>query len=337
MAAMYVESHGNGAQLVMIHGWGMHGGFWDGVVPQLAEQFTVHCVDLPGHGYSKTLSRLRERPQALINDRIKPMSPSGSVRLRPPRFALPTCGRGVGERVESLRCNKLIGTHTPSPPPLSRQRARGAKSIACLRFMDRRLEQLDAIVGALSAQFTGPLNVCGWSLGGLVALRWAQLAPLQVQRLVVVASTPCFAERKNWLFGVPAETLRQFTDDLERDHVAMLRRFLTLLVRGGTNERELLADLRSRLFCHGQPDINALRGGLEILGEVDFRAELPGITQPALFIAGECDKLTPPEASKYMAQALPNARLVKISDAAHVPFLSQPDFFVEQITDFLHG
>ena len=41
------------------------------------------------------------------------------------------------EKVETLRCNRLIGTHTPSPPPLSRQRARGAKSIACLGFMER--------------------------------------------------------------------------------------------------------------------------------------------------------------------------------------------------------
>ena len=52
MAAMHVESHGSGAPLVLIHGWGMHGGVWDNVVPQLAQHFSVHCVDLPGHGYS---------------------------------------------------------------------------------------------------------------------------------------------------------------------------------------------------------------------------------------------------------------------------------------------
>jgi pimeloyl-[acyl-carrier protein] methyl ester esterase len=260
--SLHAESQGTGEQLVMIHGWGMHGGLWDGVVPQLAKQLTVHCVDLPGHGYSNFTSH-----------------------------------------------------------------AAGQSG----------LELLDSIVDTLSAQFTGPLNVCGWSLGGLVALRWAQLAPQQLQRLVVVASTPCFAEREDWLFGVTGETLQQFSTDLERDHVAMLRRFLTLLVRGGTNERELLADLRTRLFNHGQPDINALRDGLEILRDVDFRAELPCIAQPALLIAGECDKLTPPEASVAMAKKLPNARMVKISGAAHVPFLSEPDFFVEQITDFLHG
>ena len=53
MVAMHVDSHGSGAPLVLIHGWGMHGGIWDNVVPLLAQHFRVHCVDLPGHGYSK--------------------------------------------------------------------------------------------------------------------------------------------------------------------------------------------------------------------------------------------------------------------------------------------
>jgi pimeloyl-[acyl-carrier protein] methyl ester esterase len=264
--SLHVESHGSGAPLVLIHGWGMHGGIWDNVVAQLAQDFRVHCVDLPGHGYSS-----RDK-----------------------------------------------GQDTPfshSPYPLT----------------------LDAIVDELSAQFDEPLNVCGWSLGGLVALRWAQLAPQQVRRLVLVASTPCFAEREGWLFGMAAASLRQFAAELELDHAATLRRFLALQLRGSANERALLADMRSRLFSRGEPDVKALRGGLEILRDADLRNELASICQPALLIAGERDKLTPPAASFYMAQSLPDARVVEIAGAAHAPFLSHPEIFVEQIMDFLHG
>ncbi len=256
--SLHVESQGSGAPLVLIHGWGMHGGIWDNVVPQLAQRFRVHCVDLPGHGYS----------------RIK--------------------GKGS---------------------PFT----------------------LDAIVDELSAQFDESLNVCGWSLGGQVALRWARYAPQQVRRLVLVASTPCFTEREDWLFGMAAASLQQFAAELELDHDTTLRRFLALQMRGSANERELLTDLRSRLFSRGEPDINALRGGLEILRDVDLRAELSAIHQPALLIAGERDKLTPPEASFYMAQTLPDARMLKIAGAAHAPFLSHPEIFVEQLTEFLHG
>lgn len=275
--SLHVETHGSGAPLVLIHGWGMHGGIWDNVVPLLAQHFRVHCVDLPGHGYSKA-------------------------------------GKGQGGRDKGNSGTEVF-PFPLSPSPFT----------------------LDIIVNELSAQFEEPLSVCGWSLGGLVALHWARHVPQQVRRLVLVASTPCFAEREDWLFGMAAASLRQFAVELERDYAATLRRFLAFQVRGSANERELLTDMRSRLFSRGEPDVNALRGGLEILRDADLRGELSAIRQPALLIAGERDRLTPPQASFYMAQALPDARMVEIAGAAHAPFLSHPEFFVEQITDFLHG
>ena len=50
----------------------------------------------------------------------------------------------------------------------------------------------------------------------------------------------------------------------------------------------------------------ALRAGLDILRDVDLRGELQHIKQPTLIIAGERDKLTPPEASHYLAQTMPS-------------------------------
>ena len=253
MTAMHVESHGSGAPLLLIHGWGMHGGIWSSIVPQLVQRFRVHCVDLPGHGASA------------------PLHDYG----------------------------------------------------------------LDALAQTLSAQFSEPLMVCGWSLGGQVALRWAQRAPEQVQRLVLVSSTPCFAEREDWLFGMAQDTLQQFTAELERDYAATLRRFLALQVRGCENERELLSILRECLSSRGEPDAAALRGGLKILRDTDLRGELPSIRQPVLVIAGERDKLTPPEAAFYMAQTMPNAHVREIAGAAHTPFLSHPQVFLQHLNEFL--
>lgn len=49
---LHVESSGAGPHLALVHGWGMHGGVWDGVRQNLARDFTLHVVDLPGHGKS---------------------------------------------------------------------------------------------------------------------------------------------------------------------------------------------------------------------------------------------------------------------------------------------
>lgn len=49
---MHIERRGHGPDLVMLHGWSMHSGVWHQLVDSLAERFTLHLVDLPGHGHS---------------------------------------------------------------------------------------------------------------------------------------------------------------------------------------------------------------------------------------------------------------------------------------------
>lgn len=49
---IYSERIGHGPDIVMIHGWGLHGGVWTGLAAHLAGRFRVTVVDLPGHGRS---------------------------------------------------------------------------------------------------------------------------------------------------------------------------------------------------------------------------------------------------------------------------------------------
>lgn len=276
---LHVETFGSGAPLLLIHGWGMHGGMWGGVAEKLAEQYCVHVVDLPGHGYST--------PSTI------PFGPSASKY----------------ERVADLRFDKPI--------------ANGSEV------------NLDTLVDQLAAQFSEPLSVCGWSLGGQLALRWAARDSLQIQRLVLVASTPCFVRQADWPCAMAAETLAEFAAALTGNYAQTLRRFLALQVRGSDQERELLTSLRSVLFSRGEPELSALQAGLDILRDGDLRCSLPTIDQPTLVIAGERDTLTPPQAAHYLAEQLPDAALALIKGAAHAPFLSHPKEFIEHLTRFL--
>ncbi|HSO07568.1 MAG TPA: pimeloyl-ACP methyl ester esterase BioH [Pelomicrobium sp.] len=49
---LHVETAGSGPDLALLHGWGLHGRVWCDVAGSLARSFTVHAVDLPGHGLS---------------------------------------------------------------------------------------------------------------------------------------------------------------------------------------------------------------------------------------------------------------------------------------------
>ncbi len=49
---MHIETEGHGPPLVLIHGWAMHGGIFCPLSERLRDRFTLHRVDLPGHGHS---------------------------------------------------------------------------------------------------------------------------------------------------------------------------------------------------------------------------------------------------------------------------------------------
>lgn len=52
MSALHVEVRGRGPDLVLLHGWALHGGMWGPWLDRLASRFRLHIVDLPGHGRS---------------------------------------------------------------------------------------------------------------------------------------------------------------------------------------------------------------------------------------------------------------------------------------------
>ena len=53
---MHITVRGQGPDLVMLHGWSMHSAVWHDLADALASRFTLHLVDLPGHGQSDWLS-----------------------------------------------------------------------------------------------------------------------------------------------------------------------------------------------------------------------------------------------------------------------------------------
>jgi pimeloyl-ACP methyl ester carboxylesterase len=47
-----METHGSGQAIVLIHGMGSAATAWKPIIPELAKQFEVITIDLPGHGRS---------------------------------------------------------------------------------------------------------------------------------------------------------------------------------------------------------------------------------------------------------------------------------------------
>jgi pimeloyl-[acyl-carrier protein] methyl ester esterase len=121
---MHIKVIGQGPDLVMLHGWGMHSAVWHDMAEALAKKFTLHLVDLPGHGQSE--------------------------------------------------------------------------------WHENALD-LAVLLANLANELPKSAYWLGWSLGGLISTAFADQFPERVEKLVLVAATPCFVKKDDWSCAMEPE------------------------------------------------------------------------------------------------------------------------------------
>ncbi|MBI6547725.1 pimeloyl-ACP methyl ester esterase BioH [Xenorhabdus lircayensis] len=173
----------------------------------------------------------------------------------------------------------------------------------------------------------------GWSLGGLVASRIALDHPAQVAGLVTVASSPKFSTDGDWP-GIKPEVLSAFEHQLSANFQKTVERFLALQTLGTESARQDSRLLKSVILNQPMPTVEVLNAGLEILRTDDLRAELLQLRLPFLRLYGYLDGLVPRKIAARLDGEWPNTHSVIMRHAAHAPFISHPDEFVEVLMDF---
>jgi pimeloyl-[acyl-carrier protein] methyl ester esterase len=251
---MHVSTIGDGPDLALLHGWGLHGGIWQDVVDDLKDKWRISIIDLPGHGDSD---------------------------MPPGDFTLQTLATEIARAL---------------PPSTS---------------------------------------LIGWSLGGMVAMQLAADFPQQVERLILVASTPQFVKTGDWPHAIDPQILKVFADNLGSDYRSTIKHFLALQVLGSDDERNTLRRLQQLAFSRDAPDPHALKDGLAILLQENIRQRLPDIKCPTLFVYGQNDRLVPKASGRDVSALLPDATQHMINRAGHAPFLSHRPEFMQTITNFL--
>ena len=246
-----VQSSGQGPDLVLLHGWGMHAGFWQPLAAELSAHYSVHVVDLPGHGHS----------------------PAGDLSLA-------------------------------------------------------------SVVDLLAQRFPGPVVPIGWSLGGLYALEWAHRYPQQIERLVLLATNPCFAQREDWPHAMPSDTLQSFMAAFADEPRAVLQRFIGLMARGEPQARRWMREWLALVA----PSVllpAVWMQGLHVLAETDWREQCHRLSQSLLLLYGADDALVPIGAAQWLASVAPSAHLCRLEACGHVPHVTQAPACLAAIREFL--
>jgi pimeloyl-[acyl-carrier protein] methyl ester esterase len=177
----------------------------------------------------------------------------------------------------------------------------------------------------------------GWSLGALVVQKIALDFPKKIERAFLIAGTPKFVANESWPLAMPLTVFEKFQSLLAEDWQGTLIRFLTLQCKGSETIKEDTRKLREYLFHYGLPATKALREGLSVLKEVDFRSDLATLSVPIIFISGEYDTLVPAQvlADIKKLNAHISVHLVKgASHAAHISHAKEvADIFYKTILD----
>lgn len=176
--------------------------------------------------------------------------------------------------------------------------------------------------------------VLGWSLGAYFALEFARRWPQRVAGLVLIAATPRFSGTSDWPQGLEPLAMEAFNATLEQDWQHTLRDFIWLQLRGSRNAETVQKQIQGGLRAQGEPQRDALAADMAILGTIDMRSQLREINRPALVITGQHDRVTPPAAGAWLAEAL-GGEYHCIARAAHAPFLSHVEETASPIRRFL--
>jgi pimeloyl-[acyl-carrier protein] methyl ester esterase len=168
-------------------------------------------------------------------------------------------------------------------------------------------------------------TVIGWSLGALLALELSSTRPGSVERLILLNATPRFVSAPDWPHGLDAAVVASFTDGYRRQPTQTLRRFLALQTLGDASRRQLLPQLEAAAVSHDGHPLPMLTDGLKILAESDLRSSLAEIRQPVHLVHGSDDALMPVGAARWLAAALPRARLTEVERCGHAPLLTRTD------------
>jgi pimeloyl-ACP methyl ester carboxylesterase len=194
--------------------------------------------------------------------------------------------------------------------------------------MEQHADDLVALLDALGIQ--DKVVYVGLSMGGYVGFAlWRRhserIAAFVIADSRAAADTPEGRQARQGL-ATQAEALNSPQPAID----AMLPRLLSPHLRPGSMPEHLLKGMMSASSARAVAD------GARGLGQrADSFSTLPTINVPTLVVVGEHDVLTPPEDSRQIAEAVPNARLVTIDQAGHMSNLENPDAINTALIDFL--
>ena len=190
----------------------------------------------------------------------------------------------------------------------------------CLQFAPLvGADTVESLAGLVLAQAPEHFALAGLSMGGIVAMEVIRQAPDRVTHLALMDTNP-LAEREAVKQGREPQIDRVLSGGLKS---VMCDDMIPRYLAPGPG-RDHISDLcvEMALGLGGTVFVQQSRA---LQKRPDQTRTLRRVTQPALILCGQEDRLCPPERHTLMAELIPHAELKIIPGAGHLPTLEQPE------------
>lgn len=172
--------------------------------------------------------------------------------------------------------------------------------------------------------------LCGFSMGGYIALRAIERNPGRFNALILcdtmssADSNEAKIRRTSSIKLVKTEGVGRFAEG-----------FLKAVFAPTTfDTKPDIVDVIKKIILSNSP-LGVCGSLLAMAGRTDTTDTLSKIIVPTLILVGEHDAVTPRSAAEAMHKRIPNSKLDIIDNAAHMSNLENPDAFNEYLAKFL--
>lgn len=186
------------------------------------------------------------------------------------------------------------------------------------------------------------VDLLGFSIGGMVAQQITLDRPELINKLILVGTAPRDLDAGGGSGHITKETAEVFGASYSPPENLWLKVFFTDSAQSQAAGRAFLKRYASRTVDRDAP-VNAKVAPAQMSAVADWGdqpgerfAYLRNIQQPTLVVSGTHDVIVYTVNSLYLAQNLPNAKLVLYPDANHGAWYQYHDEFVAEVNRFLN-
>ena len=197
-------------------------------------------------------------------------------------------------------------------------------------MLEERMEDVNAVLDAVGSK---EAVLVGYSEAGTMVALFAATYPERTHSIIMIGSFARRIRTDDYPFGAAPEAYQAFINDIENNWggpVGMAAR-----VPSKVHDEQFKSWWSKFLRMGASPSTAEAITRMNM--EVDVRNILPSIKVPTLIIHADGDLVIGLDHGKYLAENIPNARLVVVRTDDHIPWIGAPNKILEEIEEFVTG